>query len=93
VNYQKQHFTLLELLIAVLILAVVSSVIVGVFQETLKHYTKGMIYAEISESLAGGFMVIESDLNRMLPLGDKETIFFKENSFSFIAINKTEQNK
>jgi len=88
-----KNFTLLELLIAVLILVIISSIIVGVFQTTLKNYKKGMSYNEISESLSGSFMVMESDLNRMLPLGDKKTTFFKKDSFSFIAINQNEKKK
>jgi type II secretory pathway component PulJ len=92
-KYKKQKFTLLELLIAVLILVIISTIIAGVFQETLKSYKKGMSYTEISEGLAGSFMVMKSDLNRMLPLGEKKTVLFKEKSFSFIAINETEKAK
>ena len=90
---KKQNFTLLELLIAVLILVIVSTVIVGVFRETLKNYKKGMSYSEISDSLAGSFMVMESDLSRILPLSDKENVYFKGKSFSFIAIKESEDKK
>jgi type II secretory pathway component PulJ len=71
--YKKQHFTLLELLIAVLILVIVSTVVLGVFRQTLMNYKKGMVYSEISESLAGVCMVMQSDLNGMLPLGDRKS--------------------
>jgi hypothetical protein len=91
--YKRRNFTLLELLIAVLILVIISSVIVGVFQTTLKSYKKGMSYTEISESLSGCFMVMESDLSRILPLGEKKDVFFKKKSLSFIAINETEEKK
>ena len=91
--YKMRDFTLLELLIAVLILVIISSVIVGVFQTTLKSYKKGMSYTEISESLAGCFMVMESDLSRLLPLGEKKNVYFKNKRLSFVAINKTEDKK
>ena len=91
--HSKSKFTLLELLIAVLILVIISSVIVGVFRDTLLNYKKGMSYSEISQGLAGSFMVMGSDLSRMLPLGDIKTAYFKKESFSFIAISETKEKK
>ena len=90
---KQQRFTLLELLIAVLILVIISTVIVGVFRETLRNYKKGMSYSEISDSLAGSFIVMESDLSKMLPLGDKETVYFNEKSFSFVALEESTKKK
>ena len=91
--FKKHCFTLIELLIAVLILVIVSAVVLGVFRQTLKNYKKGMAYSEISAALGGSFMIMESDLTRMVPLGDKETVYFKKNEFSFVAVSHTVEGK
>ncbi len=89
----NKRFTLLELLIAVVILVIVSAVVVSIFQETLRSYKKGIAYSDISDNLSGCFMVMESDLSDLLPIEDKKNVFFKKEAFSFIALKETDKKK
>ena len=36
---------------------------------------------------------MQTDLSRMIPLGDKKTVYFKKNEFSFVSLNRAENNK
>jgi len=89
----RNNFTLLEMLIAVIILVIVSSVVVGVFRNTLENYKKGMSYSEITEGISGVYMIMRNDLSRMRPIGDKKNVFFKADEFSFVCIAETESKK
>ena len=89
----NKRFTLLELLIAVVILVIVSAVVVSIFQETLRSYKKGIAYSDISDSLSGSIMVMESDLSKLLPIKDKDNVYFKKKAFSFISLKETDKKK
>jgi len=89
----RNNFTLLEMLIAVIILVIVSSVVVGVFRNTLENYKKGMSYSEITEGISGVYMIMKNDLSRMRPIGDKKSVFFKVDELSFVCISETKDKK
>jgi Tfp pilus assembly protein PilE len=82
---KKKLFTLLELLIAVIIFMLVSVIVATVYNATIKAYKKGTEHIELSQSLSGTFMVMESDLQNVATINDKEMVFFKPEEFSFIA--------
>ena len=78
-------FTLLELLIAVMIFLIVSVIVATVFRTTIHSYRKGTEHTELTQSLSGTFMLMESDLSNLVAINDEEYVYFKPEEFSFIA--------
>jgi hypothetical protein len=89
---KKKLFTLLELLIAVIIFMIVSVIVATVYNTTIKTFQKGTEHTELSQSLSGTFMVMESDLRNLATINDKDAVFFKPEEFSFIATGEGSGN-
>lgn len=83
---RKKFFTILELIIAIIILLIITGLLAMTFRVAMKNYNKGMIYSEITHNLTGGFILIKTDIRKIVPIADTENVFFKPQECSFITL-------
>jgi prepilin-type N-terminal cleavage/methylation domain-containing protein len=80
-------FTLLEVLIAVTLLSLITSMVYANFSVGLRSYKKGMARGDLFQGARGGMRLMEADLARMIPGKGGDTMF----SSSSVAFNALQE--
>lgn len=78
-------FTLLEVLIAVTLLSLITSMVYANFSVGIRSYKKGMARGDLFQSARGGMRLMEADIARMLP-GKGGKTEFSNTSMAFNAL-------
>lgn len=78
-------FTLLEVLIAVTLLSLITSMVYANFSVGIRSYKKGMARGDLFQSARGGMRLMEADIARMLP-GKGGNSEFSNTSMAFNAL-------
>ena len=85
-------FTLLEVLIAVTLLSLVTSMVYANFSVGLRSYKKGMARGDLFQSARGGMRLLEADLTRMIP-GKGGNTEFSNTSIAFNALQEGDETR
>lgn len=78
-------FTLLEVLIAVTLLSLITSMVYANFSVGIRSYKKGMARGDLFQGARGGMRLMEADIARMLP-GKGGNTEFSDTSMAFNAL-------
>jgi type II secretory pathway component PulJ len=91
IRQKVSYFTLLELLLSVIILGIVTSTASMVLRAIIDNYNRSQSFGNITQSLGGCSMILKNDIRNLLPIEDKEEVYFEKRKFSFIvkAINSS----
>jgi type II secretory pathway pseudopilin PulG len=79
---RRVRFTLIEVIVASIILTIVSASLIAAFHAGLTAYGKTTGYERARLALAGAQAAMEADFRRLVPFSNKE-VEFKENSMRF----------
>lgn len=85
-------FTLLEVLIAVTLLSLITSMVYANFSVGIRSYKKGMTRGDLFQSARGGMRLMEADIARMLP-GKGGNSEFSNTSMAFNALQGDEETR
>lgn len=88
----ESGFTLLEILLAVTLLTIVIGAVYANFSIGLKSYKKGMARGDLLQDARGGLRVLESDIERMLPVSAQDAVFSRE-GLSFLTVTQGKESR
>ena len=88
----RQRFTLLEVLVAVTVLAVLMPAVFMTFSAGLASYRRCRDYGDLLQDVRGALMLLEHDLERAVPVGLSGNTY-TANTFSFVVQSQVEKRQ
>ena len=80
----RQEFTLLEILVAVTVLAVLMPAVLMTFSTGLEAYRRCRDYGDLLQDVRGAFLLLQHDLQLAVPVGLSSNTY-TANTFSFVT--------
>ena len=85
------RFTLIEVLIAMIIMTMVAALLIGAFHTGLMSYRKTNDYEMLTTSLQGALLFLRSDIKRYVPIHD-DAVCFTDTTMAFYTFSKDPQS-
>ena len=88
----RQCFTLLEVLVAVTVLAILMPTVLMTFSAGLNAYRRCRDYGDLLQDVRGALMLLEHDLQLAVPVGLSGNTY-TQNTFSFVVQSRLEKRQ